>query len=74
MTKNYEPSGIKFRVRDKEMMLVVADEPRKELHGWLLYRYPDGPWVTLRKATDADIAAISTAPSLRRMASDRGAR
>lgn len=29
--------------------------------GWLLYKHPDGHWVTFRKATDADIAALNRA-------------
>ena len=60
-TNNYEPSGTRFRAHGKEMMLVLTDEPRKDLHGWLLYRHADGQWVTLRKATDQDINAISAA-------------
>ena len=62
-TKNYEPSGTKFFANGREMMLVLTDEPRKDMHGWLLYRHPDGQWVSLRKATDADISAISQAVS-----------
>jgi hypothetical protein len=58
---NYEPKGTRFEANGKEMMLVLDNEPRAELHGWLLYRHPDGQWVTLRKATDADIAVISQA-------------
>ena len=58
---NYEPRGTRFCAGGKEMMLVLDDEPRKELHGWLLYRHPDGQWVTLREATDVDVAAISAA-------------
>lgn len=57
----YEPSGMKFFANGKEMMLVTEDEPQKCWHGWLLYRHPDGQWVSLRKATDADIAAITEA-------------
>ena len=59
--KNYEPRGTRFYAEGKEMMLVQDDEPRKEMHCWLLYRHPDGQWVTLRKATDADVATISAA-------------
>jgi hypothetical protein len=29
--------------------------------GWLLYKHPDGQWVTYRKATDADIVAMNKA-------------
>lgn len=27
--------------------------------GWILYRHVDGRWVTLRKATDADITVLN---------------
>lgn len=29
--------------------------------GWVFYRHPDGQWVTLRKATDAEIVAARAA-------------
>jgi hypothetical protein len=29
--------------------------------GWILYKHPQGHWVTLRKATDDDITRISSA-------------
>lgn len=61
MATNYEPKGITFHSNGKEMMLVYDNEPRVEMRGWLLYRHPDGQWVSLRKATDADIETISAA-------------
>jgi hypothetical protein len=61
MANNYEPRGTRFYANDKEMMLVTDDETRKDMHGWLLYKHPDGQWVSLRKATDADLAAINKA-------------
>ncbi len=38
-------------------MKLVCDGPYA---GWLCYRHPDRKWVTLRKATDEDRAAISS--------------
>jgi hypothetical protein len=61
MANNYEPRGTRFYANGKEMMLVTDDEPQKSWHGWLMYRHPDGQWVSLRKATDADLAAINKA-------------
>ena len=29
--------------------------------GWIVYKHPDGQWVTLRKATEADHSAIRRA-------------
>jgi hypothetical protein len=38
-------------------------DSKHELAGWILYRHPDGQWVTLRKATDRDISTMSAAVS-----------
>lgn len=75
MPDNYEPKGTKFLTTEgcvlgprsdgsvcaREMMLVADDEPREYLRGWLIYRHPEGQWVTLRKATDDDIAKVNQA-------------
>jgi len=55
-TQNYEPKGCRFydAASGREMMLVDEDEPRKSIRGWILYRHPDGQWVTLRVATPED--------------------
>jgi hypothetical protein len=58
---NYEPRGTRFFANGKEMMLCLDNEPRESLRGWIVYKHPDGQWVTLRKATDADTEAISNA-------------
>ncbi len=52
----YEPEGLKFydRASRREMMLVRAGPAS----GWLLYRHPDGQWVTLRKASDDDYLSL----------------
>lgn len=67
---HYEPRGTKFLgtmlsgdrgwLRN-EVMLVTEDESRPALRGWILYRHPDGQWVSLRKATDPDFAALDAA-------------
>ena len=56
----YNPTGTRFydQRSDREMMLVGCEEPQAGWRGWILYRHPDGQWVSLRKATDADRAAL----------------
>ena len=53
---------LRFEANGKEMMYCYPDS-NHELAGWILYRHPDGQWVTLRKATDRDICAMSEAVS-----------
>lgn len=59
--ENYDPKGLKFESNGKEMMYCYPDCERESLRGVLCYKHPDGQWVTLRKATDADISAINGA-------------
>ena len=63
MSDNYEPRGMVFydAASERDMMIVADNEPRTEMRGWILYRHPDGQWVTLLKATDADRRAIGDA-------------
>jgi hypothetical protein len=58
---NYEPDGLKFEANGKQMMYCYPDCERESLRGWILYKHPDGQWVTLRKATDDDIKRINSA-------------
>lgn len=53
-----DPPGLRFHdaTSDREMLLVY--EPHA-LAGWICYRHADGPWVTLRRATEDDKAEIS---------------
>ena len=51
---------LRFESNGKEMMYCYPDS-KHELAGWILYRHPDGQWVTLRKATEADVEKISEA-------------
>ena len=53
---------LRFEANGKEMMYCYPDS-KHELAGWILYRHPDGKWVTLRKATDADVTEMSRAVS-----------
>lgn len=59
MSTNYEPYGYKFfdAARGQEMM--HCQEGPWE--GWLLYKHPDGQWVSLRKATADDILKLGSA-------------
>jgi hypothetical protein len=54
-----EPKGYKFYsgTRKQDMMLVF-EGPWKD---WLVYKHPDGQWVSLRKATERDLSEISRA-------------
>lgn len=44
--------------RSERWMALVTLENEEQ---WLCYRHPDGQWVTLRMATDDDIARIEAA-------------
>jgi hypothetical protein len=59
----YEPKGYPFFDANsgRHCKLVAADEPRKELRGWLVWKHPDGQWVTWRKATADDHRRITRA-------------
>lgn len=38
--------------------LLLIEDLASGWNGWLCYRHPDGQWVTLRKATEDDLAKI----------------
>ena len=44
-------------------MKYVYPDTKHWTAGWILYKHPDGQWVTLRKATDDDISAMNRAVS-----------
>jgi hypothetical protein len=54
----YEPKGTRFmdRATGREMILTTVEGV-----GWICYKHPDDFWVTLRKATMEDHAAIAAA-------------
>lgn len=57
--KAFEPKGYRFSdLNSKREMMLVSEG---EWNGWLVYRHPDGQWVTLRKATEEDIHKLSQA-------------
>jgi hypothetical protein len=60
-TEHYEPKGLKFYDHNskREMMLVTEGHAKD----WIVYRHPDGQWVTLRKATDDDLHQLAKAMS-----------
>ncbi|HWE50500.1 MAG TPA: hypothetical protein VG273_11945 [Bryobacteraceae bacterium] len=62
MSIAFDPPGLRFydKASKREMKLIYKGNP---FAGWLVYRSPDGQWVFLRKATDADINAINAAVS-----------
>jgi hypothetical protein len=64
MPETYNPAGLDFYdcASGREMKYVYPDSSHWTA-GWLLYKHPDGQWVTLRKATDADISTINRAVS-----------
>ena len=63
-----DPPGIEFydAATGKHCKLVTGDST--PFSGWIVYKHPDGQWVTWRKATADDIARIEHA----RDASDVG--
>jgi hypothetical protein len=65
----YTPPGFEFYdAASDRTMLLVDDGPWA---GWIVYRHPDGQWVSLRVATAADIDRIFTA-LLHNFAAERG--
>jgi hypothetical protein len=57
-----EPIGIEFYdAQSQRQMKYVYPDSKHHTAGWLLYRHPDGQWVTLRKATEIDVACITEA-------------
>ena len=61
MKDHYNPPGIEFcDAATNRNVKLCEDGPWK---GWLAYKHPDGQWVSWRKATEADFAAIRNAPN-----------
>ena len=58
----FDPPGLEFYDAGscRTMKYVYPDTPHSTA-GWILYKHPDGQWVTLRKATDADVKALNKA-------------
>jgi hypothetical protein len=50
-------AGLRFWSQTrKQNMILVTEGPHKD---WICYQHPDGQWVTLRKATPADLEALA---------------
>ena len=63
MPKSFDVPGLKFHdaASGRDMKYVYPDTDHWTA-GWILYRHPaTTQWVTLRKATDDDIAALNGA-------------
>lgn len=58
MSAPFKPKGIQFQDRNYGKLMLV-DMPDHWAHGWICYEHPDGGWVTLRKATEADKEAVA---------------
>lgn len=56
----YKPRGPRYFDKTSGAHFILADEsePRLSIRGWLFYQHPDGQWVSVRKATEADLDAI----------------
>ena len=56
---NSNPPGIEFLdcISQREMKLVTDGEWK----GWIVYRHPDGQWVSLRRATEEDYSRLTEA-------------
>lgn len=59
---HFDVTGLKFfdGATKREMKYVYPDTPHWSA-GWILFKHPDGQWVTLRKATEGDIKRINQA-------------
>ena len=53
---SYQPQGIQFYDQaSRREMILINQGPHT---GWLVYKHPDGQWVTLRRASDEDLASL----------------
>lgn len=63
MADKFDVPGLEFYDQGKKKtMKYVYPDTKHWCAGWILFKNPgDGGWVTLRKATDADLKAINAA-------------
>ena len=60
--KKFDVTPLRFYdQRTRRETVYVYPDTKHELAGWLLFKHPDGQWVTLRKATDDDVERMSQA-------------
>lgn len=57
----YEPVGIKFFSNSRKQECMFCTEAGHSFYQWILYKHPDGQWVSLRKATQSDSNEIAGA-------------
>jgi hypothetical protein len=58
----HDVPGLEFyEAKTRKQMKYVYPDSEHWARGWILYKHPDGQWVTLRKATQDDIDRISAA-------------
>jgi hypothetical protein len=51
---HYEPQGIRMFSCGANCEVMYCTDPTSCFKDWVLYKHPDGQWVSLRKATDVD--------------------
>lgn len=68
-TAHFDPPGLRFfdKASNREMKYIYPDAP--QWSGWIVYKHPDGQWVSLREATDDDLRVIDKAEGERILAS-----
>jgi hypothetical protein len=56
---HYDPPGVAFYdlASDRQMKLITEGPYRR----WLVFKHPDGQWVSLREATPKDYAQVAPA-------------
>lgn len=60
----FNPPGLKFYdAASGRWMKYVYPDTKHWTAGWIVYQHLDGQWVTLRKATEADIGTLNAAVS-----------
>lgn len=60
--QTFDVPGLEFYdAASQRTMKYVYPDTKHWAAGWILYKHPDGQWVTLRKASDVDIEALNGA-------------
>lgn len=57
---NSNPPGLEFYDGASKRRMKLVYEGHWAA-GWIVFKHPDGQWVTLRKATEADLDTINSA-------------
>lgn len=65
MNSMSDPPGLNFYDQEtRRTMRYVYPDTKHWAAGWLLFKHPDGQWVTLRKATENDLMRINATAEL----------